>query len=147
MKLHNLAPKTKKPSRKRKGQGNASGNGTFAGRGMNGQNARSGGGVRLGFEGGQTPLIQRMPKAGGFRNPNRVETKAVSLVNISARFEDGEKVNLETLLEKKLISKNDAKVKILASGEIDKKVTVEAGILLSGTAKAAIEKIGGKVAA
>lgn len=146
MKLHNLTPKIKKPSRKRKGQGNAAGQGTFGGRGKNGQNARAGGGVRLGFEGGQTPLIQRMPKAGGFRNPNRVETQAVSLANISARFEDGDKINLETLLEKNLISRNDAKVKILASGEIDKKVTVEAGILFSVTAKAAIEKAGGTVA-
>lgn len=62
MKLHDIAPKIKKPARKRRGQGNATGNGTYGGRGMNGQNARAGGGVRLGFEGGQTPLIQRMPK-------------------------------------------------------------------------------------
>ncbi len=145
MKLHNLAPKIKKPSRKRKGQGNATGNGTFGGRGKNGQNARAGGGVRLGFEGGQTPLIQRMPKAGGFRNPNRIETKVISLDYISLKFEDGDKVNLETLLEKKLISKNDEKVKILA-GDIDKKIIIEEGILISATAKKEIEKAGGKVA-
>lgn len=147
MKLNQLAPKLKKTARKRKGQGNATGNGTFAGRGKNGQNARSGGGVRLGFEGGQTPLIQRMPKKGGFRNPNRVETKAVNLSDLEARFEDGAKINLDTLLEKKLITKNDAKVKILASGELSKKVEIEAGILISATAKAAIEKAGGKVLA
>ncbi len=145
MKLHNLTPKIKKPSRKRKGQGNATGNGTFGGRGKNGQNARAGGGVRLGFEGGQTPLIQRMPKAGGFRNPNRIETKAISLDYISFKFKDGDKVNLETLLEKNLISKNDEKVKILASGEIDKKITIDKGVLTSATAKAAIEKAGGTV--
>lgn len=145
MKLHNLAPKISKPDRKRKGQGNAAGQGTFGGRGKNGQNARSGGGVRLGFEGGQTPLIQRMPKMGGFRNPNRVETKAVNLTDLELRFEDGAKINLDTLLDKKLITKNDGKVKILASGEITKKVEIEAGILISIAAKTAIEKAGGKV--
>ncbi len=146
MKLHNLAPKKAKPNRKRKGQGNATGNGTYAGRGMNGQKARAGGGVRLGFEGGQTPLIQRMPKMGGFRNPNRVETKAVNLSDLELRFEAGDKVDLETLLAKKLINKNDGKVKILASGEITKKLSIEAGILFSKTAKEMIEKAGGSVA-
>ncbi len=146
MKLHNLAPKNAKPDRKRKGQGNGSGNGTFAGRGMNGQNARAGGGVRLGFEGGQTPLIQRMPKIGGFRNPNRVETQAVNLSDLELRFEDGATINRDTLLEKNLVSKNDARIKILASGELTKKMTVEGGILTSKTAKEAIEKAGGSVA-
>jgi len=86
MKLHDLAPKNKKVNRKRKGQGNATGNGTYGGRGMNGQNARAGGGVRAGFEGGQTPLIQRMPKNPGFRNPNRIENQVIKLADLEANF-------------------------------------------------------------
>jgi len=147
MKLHELAPKLKKPARKRRGQGNATGNGTYGGRGMNGQNARAGGGVRLGFEGGQTPLIQRMPKQKGFRNPNRVEAQIVKLADLEANFKDGEKVNLVTLLEKNLINKNNSKVKILTEGDLTKKVEIEAGILLSASAKKAVEKAGGKVLA
>lgn len=146
MKLHELAPKIKKPSRKRKGQGNATGNGTYAGRGCNGQNSRSGGGVRLGFEGGQTTLIQRMPKNKGFRNINRVESKVIKLGQLEEFFKDGEKVSLASLLEKGLIGKNDGKVKILSEGDLTKKVTIEAGILSSVTAKAAIEKVGGTLA-
>ena len=79
MKLHELTPKNKKVNRKRRGQGNATGNGTYGGRGMNGQNARSGGGVRPGFEGGQTPLVKRMPKMRGFRSPNKVYNQVVKL--------------------------------------------------------------------
>lgn len=145
MKLHELAPKVKKASRKRRGQGNATGNGTYGGRGMNGQNARSGGGVRLGFEGGQTPLIQRMPKLKGFRNPNRVEAQIIKLSDLEFAFKDGEKVSLASLLDKKLINKNNAKVKILGEGELTKKLEIESGILLSKTAKEAIEKAGGKI--
>ncbi|MCK5460903.1 50S ribosomal protein L15 [Candidatus Gracilibacteria bacterium] len=146
MKLHELAPKIKKPARRRKGQGNATGNGTYAGRGCNGQNSRSGGGVRLGFEGGQTTLIQRMPKNKGFRNINRVESQVIKLGQLEESFEDGEKVNLASLLEKGLIGKNDTKVKILTEGTLEKKIIVEAGILFSVTAKAAIEKAGGTIA-
>ncbi len=146
MKVHQTAPNLKKPARKRKGQGNATGNGTYGGRGMNGQNARAGGGVRQGFEGGQTPLIQRMPKRRGFKNPNRVETQAVDLGQIEAVYKDGESVNLGTLIEKGLVNNPNKKVKILASGELSKKVTVE-GVPASKTAVAAIEKAGGKFVA
>lgn len=146
MKLHELAPKTKKPARKRRGQGNATGNGTYAGRGMNGQNSRAGGGVRLGFEGGQTPLIQRMPKKKGFRNPNRVEAQIVKLGALEASFQDGEKVTLVSLTEKNLINKSNAKIKILGEGELTKKLKIDAGILLSASAKEMIEKKGGKIA-
>lgn len=147
MNLNNLAPKVQKPSRKRRGQGQGTGNGTFAGRGCKGQNSRAGGGVRLGFEGGQSGLLARMPKNRGFKNPNRVEAQVVNLAQIEEAYKDGEKVNLETLISKKLMNKNNAKVKILGNGEIKKKVEVEAGILISGSAKAAVEKAGGKVAA
>ena len=146
MKLNQLSPKIPKVARKRRGQGNATGNGTYGGRGCKGQNSRSGGGVRLGFEGGQTPLIQRMPKNPGFKNPNRVETQEVSLDALEAHYKDGEKVSFETLLEKGLIQtgKSD-KVKILGNGELKKKVEVESYILMSASAQKAIEKAGGKV--
>lgn len=145
MKLHELAPKIKKTTRKRRGQGNATGNGTYGGRGMNGQNSRAGGGVRLGFEGGQTPLIQRMPKRRGFRNPNREEAQIVKLGSLETEFKDGEKVTLVSLLEKKLINKQNAKVKILGEGDLTKKLEIDAGILLSASAKEIIEKKGGKI--
>lgn len=144
MKLSSLAPKFAKKDRKRKGQGNATGNGTYAGRGMNGQNARAGGGVRLGFEGGQTPLIQRMPKFRGFKSINRVEAHPVNLIDLEAQFEAGETVSFDSLVAKGLIRKNASRVKILASGEITKALTIEAGITASKTAKELIEKAGGK---
>ena len=148
MQLHDLAPKKARVSRKRKGQGNASGSGTYAGRGMNGQNSRAGGGVRLGFEGGQTPLIRRMPKNPGFTSPNRIEAQVVSLQSVATKFDDGAVVNLESLLEKKLIDKNNAKVKILLGRQevkLDKKFNIGAEILLSASAKSAVEKAGGQV--
>jgi large subunit ribosomal protein L15 len=144
MKLINIRPKQAKPARKRKGQGNATGNGTFGGRGMNGQNSRSGGGVRLGFEGGQTPLIQRMPKMKGFRNPNRVESQVVNLDQLEIRFKEGETVNFDSLIANKLVSKNNPKVKVLGSGELTKKLNIE-GLLVSKSAKGAIEKAGGSI--
>jgi large subunit ribosomal protein L15 len=145
MKLQSLAPKQPKTDRKRRGQGRGTGNGTFGGRGCKGQKARAGGGVRLGFEGGQTPLIQRMPKMKGFKNVNRTEAHPINLSALEARYESGEKVNLDTLLAKKLIVKNDAKVKILGDGELSKKLEIEAGIAVSASAKAAIEKAGGAI--
>jgi len=144
MKLHELSPKNKKPSRKRRGQGNATGNGTFGGRGKNGQNARAGGGVRLGFEGGQTPLIRKMPKMKGFNNPNRVETLAINLDTLEATFQDGDKVDLAALVGAGLVTNPSKKVKILASGKLTKKLEIS-GIKTSETAKKAIEKAGGKV--
>lgn len=144
MKLHELAPNIKK-ARKRRGQGNGSGNGTFAGRGCKGQNARSGGGVRLGFEGGQTPLIQRMPKKRGFRSPSKVVAQPVNLATLNDFFNDGDTVSALTLIEKKLVRRNASKIKILAFGEITKKLTVTAELLISETAKEAIKKAGGTV--
>ncbi len=144
MKLHELAPKIAKKSRKRVGRGNGSGHGTYCGRGCNGQNARSGGGVRLGFEGGQSGVLQRMPKMRGFKNPTRIETRPLSLSFLDKNFEDGEKVNFEVLLEKNLLANKDVSVKILGNGEITKKVEIE-GIQTSASAKKKIEKAGGKV--
>jgi len=146
MKLHDIAPKQKKPARKRRGQGNATGNGTYGGRGMNGQNARAGGGVRVGFEGGQTPLIQRMPKNPGFRNPNRVENQPVDVAVLEAICKAGDKVDRAYLVKAGVVHANKGAVKVLASGEITKKVAIQADIKVSAGAKKAIEAAGGSVA-
>lgn len=142
--LGKLSPNKAKKARKRVGRGQASGQGTFAGRGCNGQNSRSGGGVRLGFEGGQSSLLQRMPKLKGFKNPNRVEAQIVSLVTLNEAFADGETVSLETLLAKGLIRSNNSKVKVL-NGEIEKKLTISAELLISASAKETVVKAGGSV--
>ena len=103
MKLHNVAPSIHTP-RRRKGRGNGSGRGTYCGRGCKGQNSRSGGGVRLGFEGGQTPLLRRLPKKKGFRNPTRVEYHAISLGKLGRHFSGKDEVNTETLTQKGLLN-------------------------------------------
>ncbi|ADI25199.1 50S ribosomal protein L15 [Geobacillus thermoleovorans CCB_US3_UF5] len=142
MKLHELKPAP--GSRKkavRVGRGIGSGNGKTSGRGQKGQNARSGGGVRLGFEGGQTPLFRRLPKR-GFTNINRKEYAVVNLEKLN-RFEDGTEVTPELLLETGVISKLKSGVKILGKGQIEKKLTVKAH-KFSASAKEAIEAAGGK---
>ena len=144
MKLHDLAPKIAKKAKMRKGQGNGS-KGTFAGRGGDGQNSRAGGGVRLGFEGGQSGALDRMPKKRGFTNPNRVETQVLNIKDLSENYKDGEKVNFETLIKLKLVNKNNAKIKILGDGELDKKLEIGAELLISESAKKAVEKAGGTV--
>ena len=142
MKLHNLVPKISKKAKTRKGQGNG-GKGTFAGRGCNGQNSRAGGGVRLGFEGGQSGVLAHMPKKRGFRNPNRVETQVLNTKDLNEKYNDGEVVNLESLVKLKLINKNNFKVKILGEGALDKKLEIGKGLLVSDSAKKSIEKAGG----
>ena len=142
MKLHELkaAPgATKAP--KRKGRGTATGQGKTAGRGMNGQNSRSGGGVRLGFEGGQMPLYRRIPKR-GFTNIWRQEYVGVNVEALNM-FEDGTEVTVEMIMAAGLAKKVTAGVKILGDGKLEKKLTVKAHKF----SKAAIEKIeaaGGK---
>lgn len=141
MKLHELQPaEGSRKERKRKGRGIGSGNGKTAGKGHKGQNARSGGGVRLGFEGGQTPLFRRLPKR-GFTNINR---KDYAIVNLEAlnRFEDGTEVTPALLIETGIVSKEQAGIKILAKGNIERKLTVKAH-KFSSTAKEAIEAAGG----
>lgn len=141
MKLHELKPTEgarKEP--KRKGRGIGSGNGKTAGKGHKGQNARSGGGVRLGFEGGQTPLFRRLPKR-GFTNVNRKDYAIVNLDTLN-RFEDGTEVTPALLLETGIVSNEKAGIKILAKGTIEKKLTVKAN-KFSTTAKEAIEAAGG----
>ncbi|MBO5047136.1 MAG: 50S ribosomal protein L15 [Clostridia bacterium] len=142
MKLHELSPaEGSAKAAWRKGRGAGSGNGKTAGKGHKGQNARSGGGVRLGFEGGQIPLYRRLPKR-GFTN---VFATTYAIVNVEAlnAFEDGAVVNAEALLEKGIIKKALDGVKILGRGELTKKVTVQAAIF-SASAKEKIESVGGK---
>jgi len=129
-------------SRKRLGRGQGSGTGTTAGRGNNGQNSRSGGGTRPGFEGGQLPLFQRIPKR-GFKNHSRKEV-AVLNVEMLNQFENGSVITPELLLEKGLVKKLPGGVKILGQGQLDTKLTVKAN-KFSATAKDAIEKAGGTV--
>lgn len=141
MKLHELKPNEgSRQEPKRKGRGIASGNGKTAGKGHKGQKARSGGGVRLGFEGGQTPLAIRLPKR-GFTNINRKEYAVVNLDALN-RFEDGAEVTPELLIETGLVKKELAGIKILANGTLEKKLTVKAH-KFSNAAKEAIQAAGG----
>lgn len=142
MKLHELksAEGTRK-TRNRVGRGMSSGNGKTSGRGHKGQNARSGGGVRLGFEGGQMPLFQRLPKR-GFTNIHRTEYSIVNLETLN-RFEEGTEVTPELLLESGVVSKMRAGIKVLGNGNIEKKLTVKAH-KFSASAKEAIEAAGGQ---
>ena len=142
MNLHELSPAAGSNTKAyRKGRGNGSGNGKTAGRGQKGQWARSGGGVRVGFEGGQMPLARRLPKR-GFHN---IFAKPLEAVNVSAleKFEDGATVDAQALLEKGILSKCRYGVKILGNGAITKKLTVQASAF-SASAKEKIEAAGGK---
>ncbi len=142
MKLHELKPaEGSRRNRKRVGRGIGSGTGKTSGRGHDGQNARSGGGVRLGFEGGQIPLFQRLPKR-GFTNINRKDYAIVNLDTLN-RFEEGTEVTPEMLLESGVISNAKSGIKILGNGTLDKKITVKAN-KFSASAKEAIEKAGGQ---
>ena len=143
MKLHELSPAPgSAKSAWRKGRGPGSGNGKTAGKGHKGQNARSGGGVRLGFEGGQFPLYRKLPKR-GFHNRFGKTYAIVNVATLNARFNDGDKVDLAALKEKGIIKKSLDGLKVLGNGEIDKKITVEAAIF-SAKAKEKIEAAGGK---
>ena len=142
MKLHELRAvpgATKAP--KRKGRGTATGQGKTAGRGMNGQKSRSGGGVRPGFEGGQMPLYRRIPKR-GFTNRN---SKTIVGINVSALevFDNDAVVSVETLIEAGIVKNPRDGVKILGNGELTKKLTVQANAFSAGAA-AKIEALGGK---
>ena len=143
MKLNELSPAAGSAKAAwRKGRGPGSGNGKTAGKGHKGQNARSGGGVRPGFEGGQLPLYRKLPKR-GFTNRFAVN---YAIVNVAAlnKFEDGSVVDLEALIAAKLVRKELDGLKILGQGELTKKLTVKATVF-SATAKEKIEAAGGKI--
>lgn len=142
MDLFNLSPAAGSTKvSKRKGRGSGSGNGKTGGRGHKGQKARSGGGVRIGFEGGQMPLARRLPKRGF----NNIFAKRLDAVNVSALnvFEDGAVVNLQSLLDAGILGNCKYGVKILGNGELSKKLTVQA-TAFSASAKEKIEAAGGK---
>ncbi|MBB5181705.1 large subunit ribosomal protein L15 [Planomicrobium koreense] len=142
MKLHELKPaEGSRSSRKRIGRGIGSGTGKTAGKGHKGQNARSGGGVRPGFEGGQNPLFRRLPKR-GFTNINRKDYAIVNL-DVLNRFDEGTEITPALLIESGYVSNERSGIKILGNGSLEKKMTVKAH-KFSGTAKEAIEAAGGQ---
>jgi large subunit ribosomal protein L15 len=144
MRLHELKPRPGSKHRvKRLGCGESSGHGKTSGKGHKGQKARSGGSIRLGFEGGQMPLIRRLPKR-GFNNAAFKTSYALVNLGDLERFEDGEHVTEQLLREKGLVNGNLDGLKILGRGQLTKKLTVEAD-KFSETARQGIEKAGGSV--
>ena len=147
MELKDLKPaEGSKRNRKRVGRGPASCNGKTAGRGMNGQKSRAGGGKGAGFEGGQTPLARRLPKLPGFRNFNRVEYVPVNVSRLDAKFNAGDLVDADTLYAAGIIKNTTDPIKVLGDGEITKALTVRVD-KVSASARAKIEAVGGKVEA
>lgn len=145
MKLHELKPaKGSTKKNKRLGRGNASGKGTFCGKGCKGHQARTGGAKRANFEGGQTPILRRIPKLKGFKNPNHVDFQVFNLTALENSFNDGDTVNHITLVETGLLKRQMLPVKILGTGKLTKKLTIVCEAV-SASAKAAIEKAGGSV--
>ena len=142
MKLYELSPAPGSARKAwRKGRGVGTGNGKTAGKGHKGQNARSGGGVRPGFEGGQLPLYRKLPKR-GFYNRFGKQYSVVNVCDLNV-FEDGATVDINALLEKRIIRKPMDGLKVLGDGELTKKLTVIATVF-SGAAKEKIEAAGGK---
>jgi large subunit ribosomal protein L15 len=142
MKLNELSPALGSTHvAKRKGRGHATGNGKTAGRGHKGQKARSGGGVRIGFEGGQMPLARRIPKRGF----NNIFAKPLEAINVSAleKFDNGAVVDTQALLDAGILSKCENGFKVLGNGNLSKNITVKASAF-SEAAKAKIEAAGGK---
>ena len=145
MRIHDLKPNPGSThSRKRVGRGPGSGHGTTAGRGMNGQKSRSNVGLKVGFEGGQTPLYRKFPQKKGFNNINRKEYAVVNVAKLEEVFEAGAEITAEALLEKKCINSVKDGIKILGDGELTKALTVKAN-KFSAVATKKIEACGGKV--
>ena len=145
MEIKDLKPAEGSTHRKKRvGRGPASGKGKTAGRGMNGQKSRAGGGQGNGFEGGPTPLARRLPKLPGFRNPNKVYYIAVNVSRLDAKYDAGETVDADSLKAKGIIKHATDPVKVLGDGEISKALTVTVD-KISASAKAKIEAAGGKV--
>ena len=142
MEMHNLGPAVKGKNRNRVGRGIGSGNGKTAGKGHKGQKARTGGKIRRGFEGGQTPLYRRIPKR-GFNNVFSIEYATVNVSDLE-RFENGTVVNMELLLNEGIVRKPFAGLKVLGNGNLTHKLTVEAK-KFSAVAKEKIEAVGGKI--
>lgn len=145
MELKDLQPaEGSKRNRKRVGRGPASGNGKTAGRGLNGQKSRAGGGKGVGFEGGQTPLARRLPKLPGFRNINRTEYVPVNVGRLEKYFNAGDVVDTASLVEGGIVKHSTDLVKVLGDGELTKSLTIKVD-KVSASAQAKIEAAGGKV--
>lgn len=129
--------------KKRLGRGDGSGLGTYSGKGMKGQKARSGGNVRPGFEGGQTTFVQKMPKLKGFKNPGRINYQVVNVKDLE-KFDNGATVDAEALVEKGLVAKKNLPVKILGDGDLSKKLTIKVE-KVTKSAEEKITKAGGKL--
>ncbi|MCF7946032.1 MAG: 50S ribosomal protein L15 [Spirochaetia bacterium] len=138
------APVGARKKKKIVGRGGGSGKGRTAGRGHDGQNSRSGGGVRVGFEGGQMPLYRRIARKGFSNSRFKRNYQPVSLSMISSYFNDGDTVSLESLKEKRVVKGKHVLVKILADGEIDKKLIVQ-GLAASAKAVEKIQEAGGEI--
>lgn len=143
MKLHELKNTFNRQARKRVGRGDGSGNGRTAGRGDKGAGARTGAKRRPFFEGGQIPLIRRLPKR-GFNNPNHIEFEVINLAVLEKNFQAGDEITRETLEQRGLLGKEPMPLKVLAVGEVTKAFKVTAD-KFSATAKAKIEAVGGSV--
>lgn len=144
MHLHSIQPKRGSvKSKKRLGRGNASGHGTYSGRGCKGQGQHGNKNPHPGFEGGQTPLARRLPKLGGFKNPFKIHYQVVNLEALNG-FDDGAEVTPESLLQQGLIRKSRAPVKVLGEGKLDKKLIFKLQAY-SRTAKDRILAAGGKI--
>jgi len=143
MQLHNLQKTSEFKKKKRVGRGNASTWGTFCGRGCKGMGQRKSGNVRPGFEGGQTPLLKRLPKLKGFKNPNKVDFQVLNLKDFESFSDDN--VTIDSLHKAKMISKKSIPVKILSYGDLKKKLVFESGIKFSKLAKDKILKAGGTI--
>lgn len=145
MQAHQLRPpRGAKHARKRIGRGNASGQGTYAGKGLKGQKARSGNDIRIGFEGGQLPLVQRMGRKRGFTNIFRVEYQPVNLERIAGRFEANAVVTPEALRDAGILKHLNQPVKLLGTGELDRPLKVSLH-KFSAEARRKIEAAGGTV--
>jgi len=138
------APCGANKNRKKVGRGMGSGLGKTSGKGHKGQNARSGGGVRPGFEGGQMPLFRRVSRRGFKNYPFKVTFAVVNVADLEQKFENDETVTWEALVERNLVKAKDVLVKILGDGELTKKLTIEM-LDLSASAREKIEKAGGKI--
>lgn len=143
MKLHELSPAAGSTKVNwRRGRGPGSGNGKTAGRGHKGQNARSGGGVRPGFEGGQLPLYRKLPKR-GFYNKFASKYAVVNIADLNDKFENGDEIDINVLLEAGIIKNPYDGLKVLGNGELNRSLTVKAAIF-SAAAREKIEAAGGK---
>ena len=142
MKQNELSPASgSKKARKRVGRGDGSGHGTYSGRGLKGQKARAGGRMRPGFEGGQLPLIKRLPKKRGFHNHFRVEYTVIDLSALNT-FEAGSEITVDILNKSGLLNSTNKPVKVLANGDVDRPLKIKLN-KYSATAKSKIEAAGG----